>query len=273
LDGKHNITVSEWRPDPLPHRVRECAAQPSRVAPAIYGCLGTLVLHGLALQSIDWGGLAREAQRPEVLSPGASATTAAISTAPLVLLEPIEPAAAATSLFDEFAAADAAPLETPVSAVDLNPVMLALGVDADAGSPTEVAGTSGDMAASARLVGIYTAQMQARIERLWRRPRTPVSDKQAAADGVFHCQARVVQDSQGNVEEVRLPHCNGSAAWQRSLVMAIEEASPLPAPPDPKVFSRWVRLRFTGYPYRPGSPAAGYEVAVPLVARSAAASH
>jgi hypothetical protein len=232
--------------------------------------LGTLVLHGLALQSIDWGGLMRTAQQPpEVFTPGSSATTA-VASAPLVLLDPSDSGAAAATPFDAFAAAGAAPLEVPVSAVDLKPAMRALELDtADDQAATEPTLASGDVAATARLVGIYTGQMQARIERLWRRPRSPVSDKRTPAAAVFHCEARVVQDGQGNVEEVLLPHCHGSAAWQRSLVVAIQQASPLPAPPDPKVFSRSVRLSFTGYPYRPGSMQDAYEMDVAKVAQTA----
>jgi hypothetical protein len=71
----------------------------------------------------------------------------------------------------------------------------------------------------------------------------------------------VVQDARGNVEEILLPNCNGSADWQQSLVSAVRQASPLPAPPDQKVFSKSITLQFAGFAYRPGYPTDDYEVA------------
>jgi len=123
-----------------------------------------------------------------------------------------------------------------------------------------------DGAERARLYGIYSGQIQARIERIWTRPRTPVNDvssstKTKDAVDYFHCQVQVVQDSDGNVREVLLPNCNGSPAWQHSLVIAIQHASPLPAPPSPKVFTRSLSLDFTGYRYIAGAPEEGYEIA------------
>jgi hypothetical protein len=81
-----------------------------------------------------------------------------------------------------------------------------------------------------------------------------------AADETFRCQVEIVQDAHGNVAEILLPNCNGSVAWQQSLVSAIREASPLPAPPDQKVFSKSITLQFVSFAYRPGDPADNYEV-------------
>ena len=77
----------------------------------------------------------------------------------------------------------------------------------------------------------------------------------------FHCQVQIVQDSSGNVQEILLPNCNGSVAWQHSLVLAIRQASPLPAPPSPTVFSPAIALEFVGYAYIAGGPDDEYETA------------
>jgi hypothetical protein len=135
------------------------------------------------------------------------------------------------------------------------------GLDEDKQSDSSA--SSADATEHARLAGIYSRQIQARVERVWNRPRTPVSDGSSATKApdtaeYFHCLAQVVQDSTGNVQEILLPTCNGSAAWQHSLVVAIQQASPLPAPPSPTVFSRAVVLNFVGYPYAGGSDV-GYE--------------
>jgi hypothetical protein len=76
----------------------------------------------------------------------------------------------------------------------------------------------------------------------------------------FQCEAQIVQDNSGYVEEILLPRCNGSRAWQNSLVTAIRQASPLPAPPSASVFSRSITLSFIGIPYYRGASDDEYEV-------------
>jgi hypothetical protein len=139
-------------------------------------------------------------------------------------------------------------------------------------SPSRVTGDSGEAAEQARLFGIYTGQIRSRVERIWRRPRTPVSetgigDARTTADDSFQCQVQIVQDASGIVQEVLLPQCNGSLAWQRSLVVAIQQASPLPAPPSARVFSRSIALNFLGLPYGSGSSDEDYELESHSLAR------
>jgi hypothetical protein len=80
------------------------------------------------------------------------------------------------------------------------------------------------------------------------------------ADASFQCQAQIVQDNSGYVEEI-LPRCNGSSVWQQSLVTAIRQASPLPAPPAASVFSRSITLSFVGLAYIQGAAEDEYESA------------
>jgi len=120
-----------------------------------------------------------------------------------------------------------------------------------------------DSVEQTRLFGIYTGQIQARIDRVWRRPRTPVDEGTVSVDsaGSFRCEAQIIQDIRGNVQEILLPRCNGSVAWQRSLVLAIQQASPLPAPPNVKVFTQSITLNFVGLPYVQGASSEEYEIA------------
>jgi hypothetical protein len=125
--------------------------------------------------------------------------------------------------------------------------------------------SGGDAAELARLLGIYTGQIQARIDRVWRRPRTPVNANSvnrtlSDAEESFQCEAQIVQDASGNVQEILLPRCNGSPAWQHSLVVAIQQASPLPAPPSTRVFTQSITLRFVGLPYSTGASSEEYEI-------------
>lgn len=96
---------------------------------------------------------------------------------------------------------------------------------------------------------IYDHQIRARIERIWEPPQAnwAVSSTGTAAsegDREFRCQAQLEQDDRGNVIEVLLPVCNGSTELRNSLILAIRQASPLPAPPDPRVFSSSLVLHF-----------------------------
>ncbi len=103
------------------------------------------------------------------------------------------------------------------------------------------------------MVGRYLGQIDARVERAWIRPRAPI------APGLFTCRVRIVQEDDGHVQEIELIDCNGDAAWQTSLVRAIQSASPLPAPPDPKVFSRRLILEFHSTAFLPGIDPEGFE--------------
>ena len=126
--------------------------------------------------------------------------------------------------------------------------------------------TAGDPALQSMLFGRYTGQIDARIRRAWRKPRSPVthgatSNSPVDSSDSFRCQARISQDDIGNVTEIELQSCNGTPEWQLSLVKAIQRASPLPAPPSPTVFTNALTLSFDARPYTPGVTEEGFEVA------------
>lgn len=131
----------------------------------------------------------------------------------------------------------------------------------------EASVTAGDPARQSILFGRYTGQINARIQRAWRKPRSSIDETsesdatRTAAIETFQCQAKIVQAEGGNIKEIELMQCNGSAAWQLSLVRAIQEASPLPAPPDPSVFTSELMLGFEAKAYVPGYRDDEYESA------------
>lgn len=112
-----------------------------------------------------------------------------------------------------------------------------------------------DGTALVAMAGRYVGQINAHIDRAWLRPRTPIGAP------IFSCRVRIDQDEAGNVLGVTLESCNGDTRWRRSLVQAIESASPLPAPPDPAVFAATVHMSFQAQAYTPGAPASEYEPA------------
>ena len=93
-----------------------------------------------------------------------------------------------------------------------------------------------DGAARSGLLDRYITEIQARIERAWNRPPT-------ARPGLS-CTVFVSQVPGGTVTNVRLGDCNGDAAVQQSITLAVYRASPLPMPSDPSLFERNLRLIF-----------------------------
>ncbi len=236
-------------------------------SPAVVGLVGTLILHSLVLQTLGLGSRARAIRAPDVPKSGSSFSKSETEPAEsLVLIELPKTASA-----DKETEAVLIPLrgllkdrptavsvfESPLPKVEILP----LSDDKESESSVE----NSDGSERARLSGIYSGQIRARVERLWRRPRTPVNERNdpariANSVDYFQCQVQIVQDSGGFVQEVLLPNCNGSVAWQRSLVIAIQQASPLPAPPSPIVFSRTLTEEFAGYSYTAGASEDEYEV-------------
>jgi len=116
--------------------------------------------------------------------------------------------------------------------------------DAEPASSGEL---SADREERATLFGRYLAQIQARVERAWLKPRTPIGA------GAFECRLQLEQNARGEVMETTLQRCNGDTRWQVSLVNALERASPLPAPPDPNVFAESLQLSFRATAFVPGA--------------------
>jgi hypothetical protein len=158
-------------------------------------------------------------------------------------------------------------LQTPPIAILSPDAVLAVDDETPDHAPddsTPAAPTAGDPALRALMFGRYTGQISARIERAWSRPLSSVNDPRqtatrdangviATADETFRCRVQIRQDGRGNVQEVLLLKCNGTEAWRHSLVVAINQSSPLPAPPTPTVFKSSLTMAFEAHAYQPGS--------------------
>lgn len=207
-----------------------------------YGVVGTgaflsFLLHALLITSLTWGGHQGRVSPPR--PPDLSAPRTRDEQDDELTMELVTVEEAGSS-----AAGDEEALTSPMlKAVTLEAALANVSVP-PVSDPDEAATDSSeaDMARSP-LVGRYLGQINARIERAWRRPRTPLDE------GQFSCRVRIEQDASGGVKEITLVHCNGDARWQVSLVHAIQLASPLPAPPDPSVFRRVLGMDFRAEPY------------------------
>lgn len=83
-------------------------------------------------------------------------------------------------------------------------------------------------AVNAGLQSQYVALIQQKVMRNWIRP--------ASAKPGLLCEVRVRQTSNGTVLSAQVGQCNGDAAVKQSIETAVLSSSPLPAPPDPRVF-------------------------------------
>ncbi len=260
---RRKITVTAWSEsqDPV---VPKRNAPRQLLPPVVIGLAGSLLLHGFVLQTVVWRSEAQKVRPLKVQEPGSLLNNPADA---LVFIDLPKTAKAIDAIDEALASVRAAMKDSPIPVTHPDPsprrVVETLALSEDKNS--ESSADSGDNAERARLFGIYSRQIQARVERLWRRPRTPVqegTDSAKAAHFVdyFLCQVQIVQDSSGNVQEILLPDCNGSVAWQRSLVLAIQHSSPLSAPPSPTVFSPTLTMIFTGYSYTSARSADDYEL-------------
>jgi colicin import membrane protein len=83
----------------------------------------------------------------------------------------------------------------------------------------------------------YVRAIQAHVEQRWFEPP-------GVAQGLS-CTIYVTQIPGGEVTGMRFGSCNGGAAVRQSIENAVRNASPLPAPPEPRLFEREVELVFT----------------------------
>ena len=76
----------------------------------------------------------------------------------------------------------------------------------------------------------YVAMIKQQVERRWTRPLSAMTG--------LECEVRVAQTPTGTVLSVEVGRCNGDAAVRQSIETAVHRASPLPPPPDPRLFQR-----------------------------------
>jgi TonB C terminal len=263
MDSPQKMDVVEWENSPLPF-VPQNRVRRRFLPPAAIGVLGTLLLHAMFIQSVSFGSRRLKQQLPETQDSADLRHKAATASEGLVLLtlqtNPKEEQNYTRTSVYSLPNLSKMKIKSPIdiSLPDfLGLESLALSEDEAPNAPAD----SDNSGEQGRLFGIYTGQIQARIDRVWRRPRTPVNEANVDAKEAFQCEAQIIQDGRGNVQEILLPRCDGSSAWQRSLVLAIQQASPLPAPPSEKVFRSSISLEFVALNYVAGAPEDDYELA------------
>jgi colicin import membrane protein len=82
----------------------------------------------------------------------------------------------------------------------------------------------------------YVALIEQHVIRHWNKP--------PSARAGIACEVKVTQAPGGTVLSVRVAKCNGDQAVVRSIEDAVNRASPLPAPPDPRLFERVLLIIF-----------------------------
>jgi colicin import membrane protein len=69
-------------------------------------------------------------------------------------------------------------------------------------------------------------------------------NKPLSARAGLDCQVRAQVIPGMEVVNVEIVRCNGDDAVRRSIVAAVERASPLPRPPSPEMFERIILIDF-----------------------------
>lgn len=222
------------------------------------------------LQAASLGYTAAEKQAKEELGPGANAVANGKTTSLTIIWLQSSGLADSSSepeLSEILASQGVTPLTSAIHVVapESGP---ALEQVEEAAEVADTAQSVGDPETQSKLFGRYTGQIVARIDRAWRRPRSPVHEPgvseasastRSGSGNTFRCKAKILQDNTGRVREIELLRCNGSVAWQQSLVSAIQQSSPFPAPPDPTVFSNVFTLSFESVAFAAGAPEGKYE--------------
>ncbi len=222
---------------------------------AVAGVLASLLLHALLLTPILVG---TEHGSPRPDRKGAASAgrdSGRDSTMTLVFIDESDPISGRNKRALDPASLVLAPRLMKVATPDLTRLSKSIRPRADAEDaerPRATAG-DGDEASRALMFGRYVGQITARIERAWLRPRT------ALDAGSFNCRVEVLQDEAGRVQDIALGDCNSDARWQESVIRAIQSASPLPAPPEPTVFTRVLTLELDSKPFAPGGSTDGFE--------------
>jgi len=85
-------------------------------------------------------------------------------------------------------------------------------------------------AENAGLLNQYIGLIQQQVVRNWNRP--------PSARSGLECQVKVAQTPAGVVLSVQVVTCNGDAAVKQSIEAAVMRSSPLPPPPDPRLYER-----------------------------------
>ena len=91
-------------------------------------------------------------------------------------------------------------------------------------------------ARNSREMDAYVYAIQQKVIRNWIRP--------ASARAGLLCEVKVRQTSAGDVMSVSVLSCNGDAAVERSIVAAVNKASPLPLPSNALLFDPDLRFNF-----------------------------
>ncbi len=273
------MNTSAWHQNESGPAVRRQSSNSNFSWARALGLMGTVILHASLVQTVILGSRVHKVRPPAVQGPGATLIKGASDpTEALVLLTLSVIDGRNKALEEDLTSVGSASMNQIVTMVSPDPLPhIEISKDAIGESSDPVASIdSGDPAARAALFGRYTGQIDARIERIWKRPRSPVNvtdtvgkESTAASAGdrsespdTFKCQVRIIQDQRGAVQEVQVIDCNGSAEWQQSLVRAIISASPLPAPPSPTVFTHALDMTFESHAYTATSVAEDYEVAL-----------
>jgi hypothetical protein len=172
------IEISEFVPSGLSSGLKKIEARRDfghwRHWTRALGVLGTLLVHGIALNTVGWGLSAHKRPSPKLQSMGTTRTESASAPADELILLTLD----SSQKNDEDLPGSIADLKPSLSEVRLellNPEPVAITADPDAGTASTTTVTDpGDPALRTLMFGRYQGQISARIERADRVPASGV---------------------------------------------------------------------------------------------------
>jgi hypothetical protein len=186
MDSPQKMDIVDWRDSPPPVVVEKRA--PRRfLPPTLIGILGTLLLHAWVIQSVPWssGAKLKPPETPESADELAKSKTDSAESLVLISLPTVALSSHATAQNFLSSLPDLMKIKSPID-VDPPPILNVEGLALSEDPVSNPTSGSGDGAELARLFGIYTGQIQARIDRVWRRPRTPINENDADGSHLRH---------------------------------------------------------------------------------------
>lgn len=208
---------------------------------------GAVVIHALLLSPMVLGtGGHKKPRSGDTPGPGASAIVSSAEYLTLVLISESQPMSSHELDLADLASRGIVRNDQAVRILspDPNPAFDAAAEEDLEQTSQSADQSTGDARERAELFERYLRQVYSRIERAWIQPARFHVD----GDEAFDCSVRILQDANGKVREIMLIECDDGIDWQQSLVAAIQQASPLPAPPHPSVFTSALMLQLQGRP-------------------------
>jgi hypothetical protein len=225
MHSRDKIDIADWHAGDVSSQ-RGLRTVQRNWPPVVLGFIGSMALHLLLVPTVFFGTATSRIHLPDQPQ-GEAGQTSKSESENLVIIDLAQATKSATGVRIDLRI-DRARLKLNVTkTIVIDRPRIDIHVDSsDEELMGQGAADSYEDSNRAHLAGIYSGQIRARIERIWRRPRGPVNDASDIADkrgaiDPFQCLVTIVQDSLGRVQETQLLSCGKLAHLGGALTLGI----------------------------------------------------